>query len=110
MLKMALFVCAINEKCCGVAEDGAFAFFFCPHPGEFDSSRVPTPENLRCKAKKMSMPVDQPGGGGKGVWAQLELTDAQILITSHILHISCQLISKKSVNWLFCGHEINIRA
>ena len=26
--------------------------FFCPHPGGFDSSRVPTPGNLPSKAKK----------------------------------------------------------
>ena len=52
-------------------EDGAFALFFRPHPGGFDSSRVPTPGNLPSKAKKMLM----PGGGGR--WAQLELTDAQ---------------------------------
>ena len=25
--------------------EGAFALFFCPHPGGFDSSRVPTPGN-----------------------------------------------------------------
>ena len=53
--------------------DGAFALFFRPHPGGFDSSRVPTPRNLPSKAKKMLMPGGQPGGGG---WAQVELTDA----------------------------------
>ena len=26
-----------------LTEDGAFALFFPPHPGRFDSSRVPTP-------------------------------------------------------------------
>ena len=35
-----------------LTEDGAFALFFRPHPGGFDSLRVPTPENLSCKAKK----------------------------------------------------------
>ena len=50
-------------------EDGAFALFFRPHPGGFDSSRVPTPGNLPSKAKKMPMPGSQPrrgGGGGLG--------------------------------------------
>ena len=61
MLKMALFDCAINEKCCSV--DGAFALFFRPHPGGFDSSRVPTPGNLPSKVKKMLMPGGQPKGG-----------------------------------------------
>ena len=45
---------------------------FRPHPGGFDSSRVPTPENSPSKAKKMLMPGISPGGG----WAQVELTDA----------------------------------
>ena len=45
-------------------EDGAFALFFHPHPGGFDSSRVPTIGNLPSKAKRMLMPGGQPGGGG----------------------------------------------
>ena len=35
-----------------LTEDGAFARFFRTHPGEFDSSRVPTPGDLTSKAKK----------------------------------------------------------
>ena len=58
-----------------LTEDGAFALFFRPHPGGFDSSRVPTPGNLPSKAKKMLTPGGEPEGGG-GAWAQLELTDA----------------------------------
>ena len=59
-----------------LTEDGAFALFFRPHPGGFDSSRVPTPGNLPSKAKNMLMPGGQPGGGGGGLgWTQLELTD-----------------------------------
>ena len=57
-----------------LTEDGAFALFFPPHPGGFDSSKVPTPENLPSKAKEMLMPGGQPGG--RGGWAQVELTDA----------------------------------
>ena len=45
-----------------LTEDGTFALFFRPHPGGFDSSRVPTPGNLPFKAKKMLMPGGQPGG------------------------------------------------
>ena len=47
-----------------LTEDRAFALFFGPHPGGFDSSRVPTPGNLPSKAKKMLIPGGQPGGGG----------------------------------------------
>ena len=50
MLKMAL---------AGLKEDRAFALFFRPYPGGFDSSRVLTPGNLSSKAKK-----NAPGGGG----------------------------------------------
>ena len=60
-----------------LTEDGAFALFFRPHPGGFDSSRVPTPGNLPSKAKKLLMPGGQPEGGGS--WAQQELTDANSL-------------------------------
>ena len=56
-----------------LTEDGAFALFFRPYPGGFDSSRVPTPRNLPSEAKKVPVPEGQPGGGD---WAQLELTDA----------------------------------
>ena len=52
-----------------LTEDGAFALFFRPHRGGFDSSRVPTPGNLPSKAKKMLMPGGKPGGGGEGLGA-----------------------------------------
>ena len=48
-----------------LTEDGAFAFFFRPHPGGFNTSRVPNPGNLPSKAKKMLMPGGHPGGGGE---------------------------------------------
>ena len=54
-----------------LTEDSAFAFLFRPHPGGFDSSRVPIPGNLPSKAKNMLMPGSQPGAGGGGDWAQL---------------------------------------
>ena len=52
-------------------EDGAFALFFCPHPGGFDSSRVPTSGNLPSKVKKnanarRSARGARGGGGGGG--------------------------------------------
>ena len=43
-----------------LTKDGAFALFFCPHPGGFDSSRVPTSKNLPSKAKKKML---MPGKG-----------------------------------------------
>ena len=49
-----------------LTEDGAFALFFRPHPGGFDSSRVPSPGNLPSKAKKMLKPGGQLGGQPRG--------------------------------------------
>ena len=40
-----------------LTEDGAFVLFFRPHPGGFDSSRVPTPGNLPSKAKKNAVEI-----------------------------------------------------
>ena len=69
MLKMALLDCAINRNVAVLMDDGAFALFFRPHPGGFDSSKIPTPGNWPSKAKN----ANARGGGG---WVQLELTDA----------------------------------
>ena len=41
-----------SMKNVAVFPDGAFALFFRPHPGGFDSSTVPTPGSLPPKAKK----------------------------------------------------------
>ena len=66
-------------------EDGAFALFFRPHPGEFDSSKVPTPQEFAIQGKKNANALCVcvcvcvgGGGGGVGCWAQLELADASI--------------------------------
>ena len=70
MLKMTLLDCAINEKCCSVHGGWGICPLFSTPPGGFDSSRVPTPGNLPCKAKKKLMPGGQPGGeGGEGLGA-----------------------------------------
>ena len=71
MLKMALFDCAINEKCCNVDVGRGIALFSRPHPGGFDSSRVPTPGNLPSKAKinanaRKSARGPEGGGGVAG--------------------------------------------
>ena len=57
-----------------LTEDGAFALFFRPHPGGFDSSIVPTLGNLPSKAKKCQCQgaAQEGGGGGTGRrWNQL---------------------------------------
>ena len=47
-------------------EDGAFALFFCPQPGGFDSSRVPTSGNLPSKAKKNANARGSAREAGRG--------------------------------------------
>ena len=69
---MALLDCAINRNVAVLMDDGAFALVFRPHPGGFDSSKVPPPK-LAIQGKTMLMPGGSGGGGG---WVQLELTDA----------------------------------
>ena len=62
-----------------LTEDGAFALFFRPHLGGFDSSRVPIPipANLPSKAKKNGNDRESAWrGGGGGDLAQVELTYA----------------------------------
>ena len=63
-----------------LTEEEVFALFFRPHPGGFDSSRVPTPGNLPSEAKKMLMTGVSPGG--EEGWTQLALTDAELSPTT----------------------------
>ena len=58
----------LMKNVAALTEDGAFAFFFRPHPGGFDSSRVPTPGNLPSKARKMLMPGGSARGGAGRRW------------------------------------------
>ena len=76
MLKMALFDCAINDKCCSVDEGrGRCPLFSSPSRG-FDSSRIPTPGNLLPKAKKNANARVSVRWWG---WTQVELTDVLFL-------------------------------
>ena len=80
-----------------LTEDGAFALFFCPQSGGFDSSRVPTPGNLPSKAKKNAN-ARGSARGGRG-WAQLELTDAlrkmmrRQVCSRQVNAVNCQTIT-----------------
>ena len=76
-------------------QDRAFALFFHPHPGGFDSSRVLTPANLPSKTKKMLMPGGQPGGGGGGLGAAGIDTDALFLNNRLIQPLGCDVILNK---------------
>ena len=50
-----------------LTEDGAFALFFCPCHGEFDSSSALAPRNLPRKAKKKKANYSEGGMGAPGI-------------------------------------------
>ena len=56
------------KKVAALTKEGAFALFFRPHPGGFDSSRVPTPGNLPSKAKKNANARGSARGGAGRRW------------------------------------------
>ena len=78
-----------------LTEDGAFALFFRPHPGEFDSSRVPTPGNLPSKAKKMLMSKGVSPMGGGGRWLGAGLIDRCITWGERFFLIRTKLVREK---------------
>ena len=73
MLKMALFDCAINEKCCTVDGGRGICPVFSSPPRGIWQLTSPHPREFAIQGKKNANAWGQPGGGG---WAQLELTDA----------------------------------
>ena len=83
-----------------LTEDRAFAVFFRPHHGGFDSSRVPTPRNLPSKAKKMLTPGGQPGRGGGGGGAECSW--------NWLMHYQSNINAPpKGTRILFYGHVPN---
>ena len=79
-LKLVLFDCAINEKCCSVDGGQGICPLSRPHPREFDSLKVPTPGNLPSKnANAQGSAGGRGGGGARGRrWAQVKLADAYV--------------------------------
>ena len=76
MLKMALFDCAINEKCCSADRGRGICCLFSSPPRGISQLKSPHPQEFVVQGKKMLMPRGQLGGWGGGGWAQMELTDA----------------------------------
>ena len=75
MLKMTLFDCAINEKCCSVdGGQGIGPLFSSPLRGIWQL-KSPHAREFAIQGKKNADARGSAGGGGEG-WAQVELTDA----------------------------------
>ena len=87
MLKMALLDCAINENVAALTEAGHR-----PHPGGFDSSRVPIPGNLPSKAKKVLMP------GGHQQLGAAEI-DWCITVTENIMQVYTKMEESRDVHF-----------
>ena len=71
MLKMALFDCAINEKCCSVDGGRGICPLFSSPPQGIWQLKSPHPREFAIQGK-MLMPRVSPGGSR----VQLELTHA----------------------------------
>ena len=67
MLKMALFDCLLKNVAV-LTEDGAFALFFVPIPGDLTAQESPPSGICHPRQKKMLMPGISRGreGGGLG--------------------------------------------
>ena len=66
MLKMALFDCAINEKCCSADRGQGICRLFSSPPRGISQLKSPHPQEFAVQGKKMLMPRGQPGGWGGG--------------------------------------------
>ena len=66
MLKMALFDCAINEKCCSVDGGRGICPLFSSPPRGVWQLKSPHPREFAIQVKKMLMPGGQPGWVGAG--------------------------------------------
>ena len=75
MLKMALFDCAINEKCCSVDGGRGICPLFSSPPRGIWQLKSTHPREFAIQGKKNAN-ARESAGGGEGGWAQLELTDA----------------------------------
>ena len=77
MLKMALFDCAINEKCCSVDGGRGICPLFSPPPREdLTAQEFPPPGICHPRQKNAYARGSSRGAGGPVGWAQVELTDA----------------------------------
>ena len=64
MMKMALFNCAIDEKCCNIDGGRGICPLFPSPPRGIWQLKSPHPQEFAIQGKKMLMPQDQPRGGG----------------------------------------------
>ena len=75
MLKMALFDCAINENRLQCLR-GICPLFSSPSRANRQLKSSPHPREFAIQGKKKNANTQGSAGGGKGGWAQVELTDA----------------------------------
>ena len=74
---MALFDCAINEKCCSVDGGRGICPLFSSPPRGIWQLKSPHPREFAIQGKKNANARGSARRGGGG-WAQVELTDALV--------------------------------
>ena len=80
MLKMALFDCAIDEKCCIFYGGRGICPHFSSPPRGIWQLKSPHPREFAIQDKK-NVYTRGSARGEEGGWAQLELTDALLRLT-----------------------------
>ena len=73
---MALLDCAINKKCCTVDGGWSICPLFSSPPQGICQLKSPHPRKFAIQGKKNA----NSRGSARGVWAQVELTDALVRI------------------------------
>ena len=86
MFKMALFDCAINEKCCSVDGGRGICPPFSSPPRVIWQLKSPHPQEFAIQGKKMLMPGGQPGGGGGVGAAGIDWCIKDPASTQHFSH------------------------
>ena len=76
MLKMTLFDCAINEKCCSVDGGWGICGLFLSPPRGIWQLKSPHSWEFAIQGKKNASARGSAQGEGGGGWAQVELADA----------------------------------
>ena len=81
MLKMALFDCAINEKCCSVDGGRSICPPFSSPPRGIWQLKSSHPQEFAIQGKKMLMPGGQPGGEDGRRWNWLMYNVRKICVS-----------------------------
>ena len=96
MLQMTLLDCAINEKCCGVNGGRGICPLFSSPPWGIWQLKSPHPREFAIQGQKNANARGSARGEGGGFgWAQMELTDALLVMGCDAINGSAHRRSEK---------------